>query len=55
VPWGDVAAIADRMREYLDAGATKIIVSSMPTDRRNPDSRWELLEAFAPFGHAAAN
>lgn len=55
VPWGDVAAIADRMREYLDAGATKIIVSSMPTDRRNPDSRWELLEAFAPFGPAAAN
>ena len=53
VPWGDVAKIADRMTEYLEAGASRIVVSSMPTDRRNPDSRWELLEAFAPFGSSA--
>lgn len=55
VPWGDAAKIADRMTEYLEAGASRIVVSSMPTDRRNPDSRWELLEAFAPFGSSATN
>jgi probable F420-dependent oxidoreductase len=54
VPWGDVETIASRMRQYLDAGATRIIVSSMPADRRNTDSRWVLLEAFAPFGSSAA-
>jgi probable F420-dependent oxidoreductase len=55
VPWGDAETITDRMRQYLDAGATNIIVSSMPTDRRNPDTRWGLLEVFAPFGSSATN
>ena len=55
VPWGDAPRIADRMTEYLKAGASRIVVSSMPTDRRNPGSRWELLEAFAPFGSSATN
>ena len=48
VPWGGVEAIATRMHEYLDAGASDIVVSSMPTDRRDPSSKWRLLEAFAP-------
>lgn len=55
VPWGDHDAIALRMREYLDAGASKIVVSSMPTDRRDPSTRWALLESFAPFGPSLAN
>lgn len=55
VPWGDVDTVAARMTEYLDAGASKIIVSSLPTDHRDPSSRWSLLEAFAPFGGRAAN
>lgn len=49
IPWGDAGAIAARMREYLDAGATNIIVSSLPTDRRDAESKWSLLEAFAPM------
>jgi len=48
VPWGDADSIASRMRQYLDAGASGIVVSSMPTDRRDPDTKWPLLEAFAP-------
>ena len=48
VPWGDVAKVSDRMREYLAAGATNIVLSAMPADRRNPESKWEILEAFAP-------
>ena len=55
VPWGDEARIASRMGEYLDAGASKIVVSSMPTDRRDPATKWPLLEAFAPFGGRSAN
>ena len=55
VPWGDATTIANRMGEYLEAGASRIVVSSMPADRRNPDSRWELLEAFAPFRPSATN
>ena len=48
VPWGDAESIASRMREYLAAGASSIVVSSMPTDRRDPSTKWPLLEAFAP-------
>lgn len=48
IPWGDAEAIATRMRRYLDAGATNIVVSSLPADRRNPETKWGLLEAFAP-------
>lgn len=55
VPWGDLDTIALRMREYLEAGASKIVVSSMPTDRRDPATRWALLESFAPFGPSVAN
>ena len=54
VPRGGVDTLAERMGEYLDAGASKIVVSSMPTDRRDPSTRWALLEAFAPFGPATA-
>jgi probable F420-dependent oxidoreductase len=49
IPFGDVESIASRMSEYIAAGATNIIVSSLPTDRRNADSKWPLLEAFAPI------
>lgn len=55
VPWGDVDSIAARMGEYLDAGASKIVVSSMPTDRRDPATKWPLLEAFAPMAGPSAN
>ena len=55
VPWGDVDSIAARMGEYLDAGASKIVVSSMPTDRRDPATKWPLLEAFAPMVRPSAN
>ena len=48
VPWGDAESIASRMREYLAAGASSIVVSSMPSDRRDPSTKWPLLEAFAP-------
>jgi probable F420-dependent oxidoreductase len=48
IPLGDAEAIATRMRRYLDAGATNIVVSSLPADRRNPETKWSLLEAFAP-------
>lgn len=55
VPWGDVETLARRMSEYFVAGASKIVVSSMPTDRRDPASKWGLLEAFAPLGPSSPN
>jgi probable F420-dependent oxidoreductase len=49
IPFGDVDAVSARMSEYRAAGATNIIVSSLPTDRRDAESKWSLLETFAPI------
>lgn len=48
VTWGDLDTITARMRSYLGAGATTLIVSSAPSQRGNPASVWGLLEALAP-------
>lgn len=47
--WGDEAAVAARVREHYDAGATHVCVQPIdPADRSQPD--WRLLEALAPQG-----
>jgi probable F420-dependent oxidoreductase len=48
VNWGDLAAITTRVRRYLDAGVSNVIVSAAPSRRGDPASVWPLLEALAP-------
>lgn len=44
---GDTAALAERVREHYDAGASHVCVHVLhPEDRREPD--WRVLEALAP-------
>jgi hypothetical protein len=50
VTWGSLDRIVARYRSYLDAGVSKIIVSSSPNVRGNFASAWDLLEALAPAG-----
>ncbi len=45
--WGDLATIQTRMRAYLDAGVTNILLAANP-DPTNPSSAAELVEALAP-------
>ena len=45
--WGDLATIQTRMRAYLDAGVTNILLAANP-DPINPDSATELVEVLAP-------
>ncbi len=45
--WGDIATIQTRMRAYLDAGVTNILLAANP-DPTNPGSATELMEALAP-------
>jgi len=47
VAWGDLEAIADRLRAHYEAGATHVCLHVLhPEDRREPD--WQVLEALAP-------
>lgn len=48
VAWGDEDAIASRLQEHVDAGASHVCIQAVDTsgDRSNPD--WNLLETFAP-------
>ena len=48
VAWGDEDAIAARLQEHVDAGASHVCIQAVDTggDRRRPD--WNLLETFAP-------
>lgn len=45
--WGDIATIQTRMRAYVDAGVTNILLAANP-DPTNPGSATELIEALAP-------
>ena len=45
--WGDIATIQTRMRAYLEAGVTNILLAANP-DPTNPSSATELIEALAP-------
>jgi probable F420-dependent oxidoreductase len=47
VGWGDAEALAARVREHYDAGATHVCVQPIhPEGAPTPD--WNLLEALAP-------
>ena len=48
VAWGDEDAIAARLQEHVDAGASHVCIQAVDTggDRSRPD--WNLLETFAP-------
>ena len=45
--WGDLDSIQTRMRAYLDAGVTNILLAANP-DPTDPHSATELIEALAP-------
>lgn len=48
VAWGDENAIAARLQEHIDAGASHVCIQAVDAsgDRSRPD--WNLLETFAP-------
>jgi probable F420-dependent oxidoreductase len=48
VAWGDEDAIAARLQEHVDAGASHVCIQAVDVsgDRSRPD--WNLLETFAP-------
>jgi probable F420-dependent oxidoreductase len=48
VPWGNSLQLRERMSDYLASGASAVVLSPMPADPRDPESRWETLHALAP-------
>jgi probable F420-dependent oxidoreductase len=51
VNWGDLDAVSARIREYLDAGVTNVIIGANP-DTNRPGSAAELVDALAPAAGA---
>ena len=46
VAWGDVTAVAGRVREHLDAGADHVALQVLPTEKRGvPYTQWRELAA----------
>jgi len=50
INWGSLDTIFGRMNEHIDAGATGIALGALPTDPRDADTAWDLVEAVAPGG-----
>ena len=46
VAWGDAPTLQAKMRAHIQAGATSIVLGTLPTSRAA--GPWELLEALAP-------
>lgn len=47
INWGSIDDVVKRMCEHVSAGATGVSVGALPTDPKNPDSSWPLINELA--------